>query len=63
MAVVYDPSHRPLALDDIAPFVASPAIVEMVRRESWEHRHKHLARWRRSVRKRLARLSPPATSS
>ena len=53
MAVMYDRAHRPLALDDIAPFVADAAVLAIIRQAAWSYRHRHLARWRRSVRKRL----------
>ena len=55
MALVYDPVHAPAAFDDIAPFIAPPAVAEIIRREAWNHRHRHLARWRRSVGKRVTR--------
>jgi hypothetical protein len=53
MALVYDPAHRPAALDDIAPFIASPGALAVVREGAWRYRHRHLARWGRSLRKRL----------
>lgn len=56
MALVYDPARRPAALDDIAPFIVPPDITDLIRREAWNHRHRHLARWRRSLGKRLARV-------
>jgi Methyltransferase domain len=54
MAVMYDPANRPPALDDIAPFIAHSEALEVVRRAAWSHRHRHLARWRTSLRKRLS---------
>ena len=53
MALVYDPRNCPLLLDDIAPFAAAPAVLQTIREAAWSHRHRHLARWRRSVAKRL----------
>jgi len=53
MALVYDPRDCPLLLDDIAPFAAAPAVLQTIREAAWSHRHRHLARWRRSVVKRL----------
>jgi len=53
MALVYDPGHCPVALEDIAPFRPDPVAVEIVRDAAWGHRHRHLARWHRSLRKRL----------
>jgi hypothetical protein len=61
MALVYDPAHRPSALDYIAPFVVSAEMVGLMRRFAWNHRHRHLARWRRSLRKRFGRTSATST--
>jgi hypothetical protein len=57
MAMVYDPQSPPV-LDDIAPFVVSAEAVAAVRDAAWGHRHRHLARWRKSVRKRLGHKPP-----
>ena len=56
MAVAYDPALALPAIEDIAPFVASDAALAVVTEAAWAHRHRHLARWRRSLRKRLARF-------
>jgi hypothetical protein len=63
MGIVFDPAQRPAALDDIAPFAVSPSAMELVREGAWSYRHRHLARWRRSLRKRLAGRAarPPAS--
>ena len=53
MAVMHDRAHRPAALDDISPFVAHSGVLAIIRQAAWSHRHRHLARWRRSIRKRL----------
>lgn len=53
MAVMYDGAHRPPGLDAVAPFIARAETLAVVRRAAWEHRHRHLARWRRSLRKRF----------
>ena len=63
MAIVYDPATAPPALDDIAPFAAPPATLALIAAEAWEHRHRHLARWRRSVGKRLGRRASAAAFS
>ncbi|HEX5318903.1 MAG TPA: class I SAM-dependent methyltransferase [Stellaceae bacterium] len=55
MALLYNPAHPPTALDDIAPFAAAPATLGLIEAEAWKHRHRHLARWRRSLDKRLGR--------
>jgi predicted O-methyltransferase YrrM len=61
MAIVYDPGSPP-PLDDIAPFIGSAEAMAVIRDAAWSHRHRHLARWRRSVNKRLrrARKAPPS---
>lgn len=53
MAVMYDRLCRPAALDDIAPFIADPGVLQVVRQAAWSHRHRHLARWCRSLQKRM----------
>ena len=58
MAIVYDPAIRPDALDDIAPFAAAPEALAVIRAAAWSHRHRHLARWRRSLDKRRGRGRP-----
>lgn len=55
MAILYDPEMRPPALDDIAPFAASPATLALLWAEAWNRRHRHLARWRRSLGKRFGK--------
>ena len=54
MAVMYDDAQRSPALDGISPFIAHAEALEIVRRAAWEQRHRHLARWRRSLRKRIS---------
>jgi hypothetical protein len=56
MAIVYDQALSPVPLEDIAPFVASPEVVVLMKDAAWSYRHRHLARWRKSLRKGLARL-------
>lgn len=56
MAIAYDPALAPLAIEDIAPFGASDTAMAVISEAAWAHRHRHLARWRRSLRKRFARL-------
>jgi len=58
MAIAYDPAFRPAALDDIAPFIIAPEALAVIRAAARNsRRNRHLARWRRSLRKRLR---PPA---
>jgi predicted O-methyltransferase YrrM len=56
MAVLYDRASPPAALDGIAPFAADAEALEILRRAAWDHRHRHLARWRRSLGKRFPAL-------
>jgi predicted O-methyltransferase YrrM len=58
MAIVYEPERCPEMLADIAPFITSAEALRVIGDAAWAHRHRHLARWRRSLRKRLAQ--PPA---
>jgi predicted O-methyltransferase YrrM len=62
MAIVYDPASPP-PLDDIAPFTGDPEAMLAVADAAWRHRHRHLARWRRSLRKRLGRMPETVTLS
>lgn len=57
MAILYDPARPPDALAEIAAFTASAEALRAVRDAAWAHRHRHLARWRRSLRKRLGRTT------
>jgi predicted O-methyltransferase YrrM len=57
MAIVYD-HQSPLVFDDIAPFAVSADAIAAVRKAAWGHRHRHLARWRKSLRKRLGNRPP-----
>ncbi len=57
MAIVYD-DRSPLVFDDIAPFVVSAEAVAAIRDAAWGHRHRHLARWRKSLGKRLGNRPP-----
>jgi predicted O-methyltransferase YrrM len=60
MAIVYDLKSPP-PFDDIAPFAASPETLRVIENAAWNHRHRHLARWRRSLWKRLGRATRPAS--
>jgi hypothetical protein len=60
MAIVYDPTQPAPWRDDIAPFAAPEDMVALIRGAAWNHRHRHLARWRRSLAKRLGRARPAA---
>lgn len=56
MAIAYNPALAPPAIADIASFIISDAALAVIADAAWSHRHRHLARWRRSLGKRLARL-------
>jgi len=59
MALVYDPAYANPGIEDVAPFAAAPATLALIAAEGWNHRHRHLARWRRSLAKRLGRRRDP----
>jgi predicted O-methyltransferase YrrM len=59
MAIAYDPARSPSVQEDIAPFITTPDAVAVIRAAAWNNRHRHLARWRRSLRKRLGRAPSP----
>ena len=56
MAIVYDRALSAATIEaDIAPFIAAPAALALIEEAAWRHRHRHLARWRRSLEKRRDR--------
>jgi hypothetical protein len=55
IAIVYDKARHPVLSRAIAPFRAHPEALRLVERAAWAARHRHLARWQRSLRKRLGR--------
>lgn len=61
MAIIYESDHRPAGLDDIAPFAASAESLAVIRDAAWKYRHRHLARWRRSLDKRRGRAPRPVS--
>jgi predicted O-methyltransferase YrrM len=60
MAIVHDPAFPAATLDDIMPFAVAPDALAVIRDVAWGYRHRHLARWRRSLKKRLGRANRPA---
>ena len=58
MVIMHGGEAPPTWLSDIAPFQARPVALDLIHDSAWSHRHRHLARWRRSVRKRLAKFQP-----
>ena len=57
MAIAWDDALRPPGLDDIALFIVSKPALSVIGDAAWTHRHRRLARWRRSLRKRLGRTA------
>jgi predicted O-methyltransferase YrrM len=56
MALLVDPAQHPEITAATVGFAPSPQAVAALTEAGWEHRHRHLARWRRSLRKRVGRL-------
>jgi len=56
MALLYDPARHPGLADVSAAFAPSPRAIAAIEQAAWDHRHRHLARWRRSLNKRLVKL-------
>ena len=54
MAIMAAPTQLALLQPAIRPFTARPEAIALLRREAWARRHRHLARWRRSLQKRLS---------
>jgi predicted O-methyltransferase YrrM len=55
MALVHDPAAQPQLSAAVAPFRGHKEAVPLLERAAWARRHRHLARWRRSLAKRLGR--------
>jgi predicted O-methyltransferase YrrM len=60
MAVVHDPAAHPELARAVAPFRGHEEALPLLHRAAWASRHRHLARWQRSLRKRLGRGRPRA---
>ncbi|HZL60601.1 MAG TPA: class I SAM-dependent methyltransferase [Stellaceae bacterium] len=56
MAIMYDSKRHPELARMVAAFVPPDSALAVVRQAAWDRRHRHLARWRRSFRKRAVRL-------
>lgn len=56
MVVMHRASGQPAWLSDIQPFMARPVAMDLIRQAAWGHRHRHLARWKRSLGKRLNKI-------
>jgi predicted O-methyltransferase YrrM len=60
MALLHDPAAHPRLAAAIAPFRGHAEVLPLMRRAAWASRHRHLARWQRSLRKRIGRTAPRA---
>ena len=56
MAILFDPARHPNLARAVAAFAPPEPALAVVRQAAWNSRHRHLARWRRSLAKRRARL-------
>lgn len=56
MAILFDESAHPRLARAVAAFAPPEAAIKVVRQAAWDRRHRHLARWRRSIRKRVNRV-------
>ncbi len=56
MVLMHERDPAPACLTDILPFEARDSALSMIRDAAWAYRHRNLARWRRSLRKRIARF-------
>lgn len=56
MAILFDPARHPELTRAVAAFAPPESALKVVRQAAWDHRHRHLARWRRSYQKRISRL-------
>ena len=56
MAILFDPTRHSGLARAVAAFAPPEAVLRVIRQAAWDSRHRHLARWRRSLAKRKARL-------
>ncbi len=55
MAILFDEAAHPALAWVVAAFAPPESAIQVVRQAAWDRRHRHLARWRRSIRKRVNR--------
>ena len=60
MVILFDAKLHPELARTVAAFAPPDSALQVVRNAAWDRRHRHLARWRRSFNKRMARLRPGA---
>jgi len=56
MAILFDENAHPALARAVAAFAPPETAVKVVRQAAWDRRHRHLARWRRSIKKRVNRV-------
>lgn len=56
MAILFDEKVHPALARAVAAFAPPEAAIKVVRQAAWDRRHRHLARWRRSITKRVNRV-------
>ncbi|MGH7001814.1 MAG: hypothetical protein ACREEA_09945, partial [Stellaceae bacterium] len=56
MAILFDETAHPALARAVAAFAPPETAIQVVRQAAWDRRHRHLARWRRSIRKRVKRV-------
>jgi len=56
MALLCDPARHPGLMDVAAAFAPPPRAITAIEQAAWNHRHRHLARWRRSFNKRIHKM-------
>jgi hypothetical protein len=56
MVILFDPKLHPELARAAAAFAPSDSALKVVRKAAWDRRHRHLARWRKSINKRIDKL-------
>ncbi len=56
MALLCDPARHPGLMDVSAAFAPPPRAIAAIEQAAWNHRHRNLARWRRSFNKRIHKM-------
>lgn len=56
IAILFDEKAHPALARVVAAFAPPETAIKVVRQAAWDRRHRHLARWRRSIKKRVNRV-------
>jgi predicted O-methyltransferase YrrM len=56
MAILFDAACHPALARAVKAFIPPEPAIKMMRQQAWNRRHRHLARWRKSYNKRVAKL-------